>query len=185
MEQQIPFSEPKNTGSKKTLFIILGAVVAVVIIAFVATKGGGLKGSFAPIAPSTLQVYVNNATFLKSGDLALAYTMKNTGDTITNKDFYILFKGFVNRVNVPTFVKPWNDQGITELRTGETVTYNTIIPKSMFPKETYGMTEGAASGLPPSIAPIKTVEVKIFGFDSQGSEWKIATSGEPTISIEQ
>lgn len=183
MEQQIPFSEPENTGSKKTLFIILGAIVAVVIIAFVATKGGGLKGSFAP---STLQVSVSDATFLKSGDLALTYSMRNQGgDTITNKDFYILFKGFVNRVNVPTFVKPWNDQGITELRSGEKVTYNTIIPKSMFPSETYGMTEDTASGLPPSITPIKTVEVKIFGFDSQGSEWKIATSGEPTINIEQ
>lgn len=182
MEQKIPFSEP-NTGSKKTLFIILGAVVAVVIIAFVATKSGGLKGSF--IAPDTLKVSVSNATFLKSGDLALTYTMENTGDTITNKQFYILFKGFVNRVKTPTFIKPWNDQSFTELRTGEKVTYNTVVPQSMFPKETYTSTDNSSSLLPPSISPIKTVEVKLFGFNSQGSEGEIATSGEPSISIEQ
>lgn len=184
MEQQIPFSEP-NTGSKKTLFIILGAVVAVVIIAFVATNGGGLMGSFVGgTAASGLKVSVTDATFLKSGDLALTYSMENTGDTVTNKDFYILFKGFVNRVKVPTFVKPWNDQGLTELRKGEKITYNTVVPQSMFPSETYGATDDS-SGLPPSISPIKTVEVKLFGFNSQGSEAELATSKEVLPTIEK
>jgi len=185
MEQQIPFSEP-NAGSKKILFIVLGALVAIVAIALIVTKGGGLMGSFVsgPEA-SGLKVSVTDATFLKSGDLALTYSMENTGATITNKQFYIMFKGFVNRVSVPTFVKPWNDQGVTELRTGEKVTYNTIIPKSMFPKETYGVADDAAKGLPPSIAPIKTVEVKLFGLDSQGSEGEIATSKEVLPTIEQ
>lgn len=185
MEQQIPFSEPKNSGSKK-LYFALGVVVAVVVVALFATKGGGLKGSFMAdqAVANALKVSVTDATFLKTGDLALTYSMENTGAAITNKDFYILFKGFVNRVAVPTFVKPWNDQGITELRTGEKVTYNTVVPKSMFPKETYGASDNA-SGLPPSIGPIKTVEVKIFGLDSQGSEGQLATSGEKLPTIEQ
>lgn len=185
MEQQIPFSETKQTGSKKTLWLVLGAIVAVIAIALF-VNGGGLKGSFLTGSEASgLKVSVSDATFLKSGDLALTYTLENTGDTITNKQFYILFKAFVNRVKTPTFVKPWNDQGVTELRNGEKVTYNTVVPQSMFPKEGYTSTDATAAGLPPSISPIKTVEVKIFGVSSQGTEGEIATSGEKLPTIEQ
>ncbi len=185
MEQKIPFSESNNTGSNKTLFITLGAIVAVIVIAFFATKGGGLKGSFLSETPNVnLAVSVDNATFLKSGDLAVTYSMKNNGATIADKQFGISFEAFVNRVKTPTFVKPWNDQNpsVTELRTGEKVTYSTVIPQSMFPKEVYGVTN---SDLPPSIGLIKTVEVALFGLNSNNVKEKIATSNEFLPIIEK
>lgn len=179
---RLPLDLLEHGGSKR-VWRIAGVVVAVLVLAGVAYFGFGgksLRGFFLSQPELyNLQLSVSKASLTTDGDLKLVYTITNTGSTDVKKETKLVSKVYINSDTVPAFSKPWNVDSSVAFRAGESVSYQMKVPRAMFPKETYSVSESGAN--PPSVSTVKKLSIALFGTNDQGQEDKITATSTLTF----
>ena len=181
--QPLPLDmQDKNILQRNLRLVGIAAVVLVIGVgAYFGLGSKGLLGSFFDQTNvNKVTISIDSASLNVDGDLLLTYTMKNTGSSDTSKNMKLSAKAFINSDTTAAFSKPWNADGTLSLRTSESLTYQTKVPKNMFPKEEYKVVK-SGTGAPPSVGAVKSVYVTLYAINDQGVEEKISYSDTTTL----